>query len=97
LVNDVRASSELPDDEGTVFVTNVPGAVFQVLGRRGPTGELFAGNTFNPSPEKSIEQMCRQCSARTGLKVEIVTGPEAKRLIAGVKRKMGGVSPPTAH
>jgi hypothetical protein len=27
-----RPSSELPDDEGTVFITCVPGSAFQVLG-----------------------------------------------------------------
>jgi len=32
-----RPSSELPDDEGTVFVTNVPGSSIQALGRRDPT------------------------------------------------------------
>jgi hypothetical protein len=35
LLNDVRPTSELADDEGTVFVTNVAGAPFQILGRRG--------------------------------------------------------------
>src|SRR5262249_33119420 len=37
----VRYSSELRDDEGRVFVTDVPGSPFQIMGRRDPrTGEL---------------------------------------------------------
>src|SRR5215470_11539127 len=36
-----RSSGELPDNEGTAFATNVPDAPFQIVGRRGPTGELF--------------------------------------------------------
>jgi len=36
----LRSSSELPDDVGRVFVTNVPNAPIQVMGRRDPaTGE----------------------------------------------------------
>src|SRR5262249_23989354 len=40
----VRFSHELPDDVGTVFVTAVLGAPFQLLGRRDPAnGELCVG------------------------------------------------------
>jgi hypothetical protein len=97
LLNDVKPTSELADDEGTVFVTDVPGAPFQVLGRRGPTGELFVGSVLTASRKPINEQTCREFSTATAVKVEIVTGPEAERLIAGVKRRMGGMSPPTAH
>ena len=57
-----RPSSLLPDDEGTVFVTNVPGAPFQVLGRRGKTGELFVGRTFEPAAT-SRKRSARRTSA----------------------------------
>ena len=37
----IRLSDDLPEGEGTAFVTAVPGAKFHVLGRRDPkTGEL---------------------------------------------------------
>jgi hypothetical protein len=78
-----RPSSELPDDEGTVFVTNVPGAPFQVLGRRGKTGELFVGGMFEPDGDFK-EKISK---AREG-DVEVVTGPEAERLIAGLQRRL---------
>jgi hypothetical protein len=82
----VRTTSELGDDEGTVFVTNVAGAPFQVLGRRGPSGKLFVGRVFIPTTP--VEQTLQKCEDGTGLKIEIVTGPEAERLIAGVQRRL---------
>ena len=82
-----RSTAELADDEGTVFVTDVAGAPFQVLGRRGPTGELFVGQVFT-SIRPSAEQACREFTNDTGLKAEIVTGREAERLIAGVQRRL---------
>jgi hypothetical protein len=64
----VRSTEELPDDVGTVFITNVPGAPFQVMGRRGPTGELFAGRFFEveawPNGEEMIEQGRREIGGR---------------------------------
>jgi hypothetical protein len=68
-------SSELADDEGTVFVTNVPGTPFQVFGRRGPTGELFVRATCEMSNGKPPPEW-----------VEVVKGPEAERLISLVLR-----------
>jgi hypothetical protein len=85
LLNDIRSSSELADDEGTVFVTNVAGAPFQILGRRGPSGKLFVGWVFTPG--KPVEQAYQECADAMGAKMEIVTGPEAERLIAGVQRR----------
>jgi hypothetical protein len=78
-----RPSSDLPDDEGTVFVTNVRGAPFQVLGRRGKTGELFVGRTFGADGDfkKTISKAHEHG-------VEIVTGPEAERLIRGIQRRI---------
>jgi hypothetical protein len=48
-----RSSSELPDDKGTVFITNVPDAPFQIIGRRGPTGELFVGRLTIPREDRT--------------------------------------------
>jgi hypothetical protein len=76
-----RPSSALPDDEGTAFVTNVPGAPFQVLGRRGKTGELFVGRTFEPGGDFK-----EKTSKAHEAGFEVVTGPEAERLIRGVRR-----------
>jgi hypothetical protein len=75
----VRMSSELPDDVGTVFVTAVPNAPLQILGRRDPmNGELCVGSVMVapadlpwPPPEHPSD-------------IELVTGPEAERLILAV-------------
>jgi hypothetical protein len=75
----VRFSHELPDDVGTVFMTAVPGAPIQIIGRRDPaTGELCPGSIVR-APE----------DVGTSLPpvpddVEAVTGPEAERLILAV-------------
>lgn len=92
-----RSSDELPDDEGTVFVTNVPGASFQIMGRRGPTGELFAGSLMRTDQFASwLQQAGRDLSEVTSHlnvpgvgRVEIVTGQEAERLISDVIRSRG--------
>jgi hypothetical protein len=73
-----RPSSELPDDEGAV-----PGAPFQVLGRRGKTGELFVGGTFEPDGDFK-----EKISEAHEHGVEIVTGPEAERLIRCMQRRI---------
>jgi hypothetical protein len=75
-----RSSDELPDNEGTVFVTNVPDAPFQILGRRGPTGELFVDHLVirgTISPEEL---------ARSPVKLEVVAGEEGQKLISDVAR-----------
>ena len=73
----IRRSSELPDDVGRVFVTNVPGAPIQVMGRRDPAnGELCLGSVMQPDQS--------DIAAWTPDWVEIVTGPEAERLILAV-------------
>jgi hypothetical protein len=77
-----RSSSELPDDEGTVFVTDVPGAPIQALGRRDPTtGELCLGATFKPDDARHDEAYDE--AARQG--IEVVTGPEAEDLIRRIQ------------
>jgi hypothetical protein len=87
LLNRVRPTSELADDEGTVFITDLPHAPFQVLGRRGPTGELFVGSVY--SVKQGHKPVSRESLARAPVSVEVVTGPEADRLIAGVLRRLG--------
>jgi hypothetical protein len=81
---DVRPTTELADDEGNLFVTDVPGAPFQVFGRRGSTGELFV------SPQGVVEfrKPIKDFVAETGFAPEIVTGPEAERLLAKVQRRI---------
>jgi hypothetical protein len=84
-----RPTSDLPDDEGIVFVTDVSGGPFQVFGRRGNTGELFVRCIFRARRE-----------AETGMwlpEVEIVTGPEAERLIRSVQRHIEAGSGRTRH
>ena len=77
-----RPSSLLPDDEGTVFVTNVPGAPFQVLGRR-EDGRAFRGQDVRARGD--FKEKISEAHVRG---FEVVTGPEAERLIAGVQRRV---------
>jgi hypothetical protein len=74
----IRSSRELPDDVGRVFVTNVPGAPLQVLGRRDPTtGELCVGRVGLP-----------RADVPSPPGIEVVTGPEAEELIAAVHQRL---------
>jgi hypothetical protein len=77
-----RSSDELPDDEGTVFVTNVPDAPFQIIGRRGPTGELFVGRIF--TPRNGGATMSSEELPSAPLKAEVVDGEEGRKLISDV-------------
>jgi hypothetical protein len=80
----IRRSSELPDDAGTVFVTMVPGAKFQAMGRRDPaTGELCVGSIIFTPPGGVLELDSIPFDY-----VERVTGPEAERLVAELVRRM---------
>jgi hypothetical protein len=70
-----RLASELPDDEGMVFVTDVPGSPIQAMGSRDPTtGELCL---------YAIIHGAQRDDAPPG--VEIVTGPEAEDLIRQIQ------------
>ena len=79
----LRSSSELPDDAGRVFITNVPDAPLQVMGRRDPaTGELCVSRwryrrPGDPDPDLS------QAPAF----IEIVTGSEAEWLIFALQSR----------
>lgn len=79
----VRSSSELPDDAGRVFITNVPDAPLQVMGRRDPaTGELCVSRwryrrPGDPDPDLS----------KAPAFIEIVTGSEAEWLIFALQSR----------
>ena len=82
-----RSSDELPDDEGTVFVTDVPGSSIQAIGRRDPsTGELCVGSVFKPDDRRAdappFDEMIREAHRRG---IEVVTGPEAEHLIRRIQ------------
>jgi hypothetical protein len=87
----VRQTSNLPEDEGTVFVTAVADAPIQVLGRRGNDGQLYVGSTLNAahSPSNWSEAMKNIPDA-----VEVITGAEAEQLLADIQaeREWDGVS-----
>ena len=75
----IRHSDELPDGVGTLFVTNVPGSPIQAIGRRSPGGELCFTAYFTPR----IEMWPGNAGAL--IDAEVVTGPEAARLIISVR------------
>jgi hypothetical protein len=77
-----RKTSDLPTDEGTVFVTLVPNAAFQVLGRRADNGELCFGRMLLDPPQ-IIEELGKK------FEFEIVTGEEAEELIADLRASTG--------
>jgi len=77
----VRFSRDLPDDVGTVFVTAVPNAPFQLTGRRDPAnGELCVGAIVG-GPKDAPWPPPDQPSW-----IEVVTGLEAERLILSLHR-----------
>jgi hypothetical protein len=79
----VRFSRDLPDDVGTVFVTNVPNAPLQVMGRRDPaTGELCVSNIMHPPADASPDWVTNVVLPG----VEIVTGQDAELLILSMHR-----------
>jgi len=76
----MRSSSELPAGVGTGFMTSVPNAPLQILGRRDPAnGELCPGliymSTSKDKPWPPVEMPPE---------IEVVTGPEAEQLILAV-------------
>jgi hypothetical protein len=77
----LRRSNELDDDEGRVFVTDVPGASIIVMGRRDPaTGDLCVSGTC------PVNEETKKGFANLPSGVEIVSGPEAKQLVAAVSK-----------
>ena len=84
----IRSSSELPDDEGRVFVTYMPDAPFHVMGRRADSGELFVTGIV-PKEKITTEHL------EHVFRIEVVTGREAEDLIAALvsEGKACGVMP----
>jgi hypothetical protein len=78
----VRRSSDLPDDEGTVFVTNVADAPIQALGRRGNDGHLYVGSVYRRGPSWS------ETAKAPPDGVEVITGAEAEELLAAIQAEV---------
>jgi hypothetical protein len=76
----LRFSADLPDNEGDVFVTCVPEAPFQVLGRIGEDGELYWSGAFFKLPSR------KGWDDLKGFPGTIVAGPAAEQLIEDVRR-----------
>jgi len=88
----VRYSSELRDDEGRVFVTDVPGSPFQIMGRRDPrTGELCVSRWACVAYE---EHRAALDNLECPPPFEVVTGPEANDLINAFEIGPDGQSRP---
>jgi hypothetical protein len=80
----MKRNSELPDEEGTVFVAYSANAPFQILGRRGLDGQLYVGALLShPEQKPSLEEFratIRDGDSCTGVPMEIVVGEEAESL-----------------
>jgi hypothetical protein len=74
-----KAASELRDDEGRVFVTDVPGSPFQIMGWRNPrTDDLCVSGLVCVAYEEHRAVLDNpECPPP----FEVVTGPEANDLI----------------
>jgi hypothetical protein len=82
MTNRIRYTTELPDDVGTVFLTDVPNAPFLIHGRRDPiSGELFVRNRYEAKPHMNIADLVAEIKQQHDIEVEIVAGEEAERLI----------------
>ena len=80
--NRVRRTTELPDDVGDVFLTDVPNAPFLIHGRRDPTsGELFVHNRYEAKPDVSMADLVAEIKQQHDVEVEIVADEEAEQLI----------------
>jgi hypothetical protein len=74
----IKTTNELPDGEGILFLTYVPGAPFQVLGRRcETTGELYLWSIIIGTLD-SLPKI----QARFGC--ELLKGNEAEDFLAAV-------------
>jgi len=74
-------------DEGNIFLTKVSGAPFQVLGRRNSAGELVDCEITIPPTDLKREAAYDDMRSRG---VEILTGPEAERLVARLRQRWRG-------
>ena len=78
----MMTTNELSDNIGTEFATAVPGALFQVSGRRLSDRRFYVDIVMFPGPE---------CVAlpEPVPGVEIISGPEAEELLATVEGWIG--------
>ena len=58
-------SAVLPDDEGRVFITSVPGAPVRVLGRLGRDGKWYIGQAGIESPHEEEQRECGELKLQT--------------------------------
>ena len=87
----VSSTSELPDDEGTVFVTNVAESPIQILGRRNRSGKLFVGSVVSGPPRDPITgeaETLERVVATAPMRIELLTGPEAEDLVSKIQAEM---------
>jgi hypothetical protein len=86
----LRWSCELPDDEEEVFLTCVPEAPFQVLGRVGEhDGRLYIGSVVprkTNARELSKQELATQLAA-ANMSIRLLDGPGAVELIADIQTK----------
>jgi hypothetical protein len=86
----LRWSCELPEKEGQVFHTCVPGAPLQVLGRIGEhDGRLYIGSIATrqtDARELSKQELATQLAA-ANMSIRLLDGPEAVALISDIQRK----------
>jgi hypothetical protein len=82
----VRFSIGLPDNVGTLFVTDDQNAPFQIIGRR-YNGELFVTACFFDNPGSSIVD---KIDDEIRGAVEIVAGIEGEQLIEAMRGDLLG-------
>lgn len=82
----IRDSSDLPDDVGALFITDVPGSWLQIMGRRA-FGELWVGS-YVIQAENQDSPAVALAAKMPG--IEVVRGLEAERLIRLVDEDRGG-------
>jgi hypothetical protein len=71
-------SSDLPDNVGTVFITDVPGSWLQVIGRRA-FGTLWVSGYAIQAKDAQDTPAVALSAEMPG--IEVVRGPEAEQLI----------------
>ena len=82
----VRSSRDLPDDVGTLFVTDVRNAPFQIFGRR-YNGELFVTTCRALEPgSRIVDEIDDEILGA----VEIVAGAEGEQLVEAMRAVLLG-------
>jgi hypothetical protein len=78
-------SSDLPDNVGTVFITDVPGSWLQVIGRRA-FGKLWVSGYAIQAKDQDTPAVALSAEMPG---IEVVRGPEAEQLIELVEVDRG--------